>query len=178
MDFLKEFLETSTIHGLTYISRAPSKLSKLFWFLIVVAGFSFSFHLINSSYVEWQASPIATSISTHPISELDFPTVTVCPPEGSNTALNYDIARVLNITLTERDRDVLVDATKHFLIDQPSQEFGHLARFLLNEENILEIFEGKPTFAFPMAYNEQNDRTPTFEILSSKLNGSYKTPGL
>ena len=91
MDSLREFLETSTIHGLAHISSAPAKLSKVFWLFVVIFGFSFAFYLINDSYNDWQASPIATSISTHPISELDFPTVTVCPPEGPNTALNYDL---------------------------------------------------------------------------------------
>ena len=70
MNSIKEFLETSTIHGLAYISTAPSKLSKAFWLLVVVFGFSTAFYLINNSYTEWEASPIATSISTHPISEL------------------------------------------------------------------------------------------------------------
>ena len=74
-------------------------------------GFSTAFYLINDSYVDWQASPIATSISTHPISELEFPTVTVCPPENSNTALNYDLMRAINITLTDKDRQALINLT-------------------------------------------------------------------
>ena len=181
MDFLKEFLETSTIHGLTYISRAPSKLSKLFWFLIVVAGFSFSFHLINSSYIEWQASPIATSISTHPISELDFPTVTVCPPEGSNTALNYDLARARNITLTDTERQTLINLAQQMLIDKPSNRHVELARALTDEENILELFEDKPSRTFllpyPLREKDRSDNNLGYEILSSQLNGHFQTPG-
>ena len=80
MDALKEFLESSTIHGLAHISNAPSKMSRGFWLFVVLLGFSAAFYLINSSYVDWQASPIATSISTHPLSELNFPNVTICPP--------------------------------------------------------------------------------------------------
>ena len=130
MDSLREFLETSTIHGLAHILSSPSKLSKGFWFFVVCFGFSTAFYLINSSYVDWQASPIATSISTHPISELDFPTVTVCPPESSNTALNYDLVRVQNVTLTEKDRKGLVNVTTQILIDKPSKDFVHLAKSL------------------------------------------------
>ena len=100
MYYLKEFLESSTIHGLAFISTAPAKVSKLFWLTVVVFGFFIAAYLINGSYEDWQASPIATSISTHPISELDFPIVTVCPPQGSNTVLNYDLVRARNITLT------------------------------------------------------------------------------
>lgn len=158
MDALKKFLETSTIHGLAHISSSSSKVSKLFWFIVVVFGFSTAIYLINSSYVDWQASPIATSISSHPISELGFPTVTICPPEGSNTALNYDLVRARSITLTEEDREYLINVTTYFLIDKPSQEFVHAARSLLNEENILEMFERKPTISFPIAFNEQDVR--------------------
>ena len=150
MESLKEFLESSTIHGLAYISSAPSLLSKAFWFLIVVTGFSLAFCLINSSYTDWQASPIATSITTHPISELDFPTITVCPPEGSNTALNYDLARARNITLSVRDREALINLTKAMLIDKESSDFVLLARSLVDEENILELFENKPGLTFPL----------------------------
>ena len=94
MDLVTEFLEKSTIHGLVYISNAPSKSWKMFWFLVVVAGFSAAIYLINDSYADWQASPIATSTSIQPIADLDFPTITVCPPKGSNTALNYDLTRL------------------------------------------------------------------------------------
>ena len=59
------------------------------WMAIVVACFAIAMHMITSSYKEWQESPVSTTITTHPITELDFPTVTVCPPRGSNTALNH-----------------------------------------------------------------------------------------
>ena len=77
--------------------------------LVVVFGFSTAFFLINSSYVDWQASPIATSISTHPISELDFPTVTVCPPKGSNTVLNYDLLTAVNKTFDDETKNEMLD---------------------------------------------------------------------
>ena len=181
MESLREFLESSTIHGLAYISSAPSKLSKAFWFLIVVTGFSFAFCLINSSYTDWQASPIATSITTHPISELDFPTITVCPPEGSNTVLNYDLARARNITLSVTDREALINTTKAILIDKESSDFVLLARSLVDEENILELFENKPGLTFPLPFPlpevDPSDTTSGYAMKSSQLNGSFRTPG-
>ena len=144
--------------------------------LIPFCSFGSKMTGINNSYTNWEASPIATSISTHPISELDFPTITVCPPEGSNTALNYDLVRARNITLTEKDRDSLLTRTTQILIDKPSEEFVHVARSLLSEENILDIFESTPTSIYPMVNNHFNHNTPSYEIWTSKLNGSYKTP--
>ena len=177
MDSLREFLETSTIHGLAHISSDPSKLSKGFWLFVVFFGFSTASYLINSSYDDWQASPIATSISTHPISELEFPTVTVCPPENSNTALNYDLMRARNITLTDKDREALINLTKEMLIDKPSSEFVKLARALANQKNILKLFENKPSVTAPLPYVDPSDNTFGYEIWSSQLKGSFHTPG-
>ena len=39
MDNIKEFLESTTIHGLTYISTTR-KLVRLFWVIVVISGFS------------------------------------------------------------------------------------------------------------------------------------------
>ena len=80
MEILREFLESSTIHGISYISTAQTGLGKAFWSLVVIISFLGAIYLIHDSYSDWQESPIATTISTHPIAELDFPTVTVCPP--------------------------------------------------------------------------------------------------
>ena len=170
MDSLKEFLEQSTIHGLVYISSAPSKFSKAFWFLIVLTGFSCAAYLINSSYADWQASPIATAISTHPISEVDFPTVTICPPDGSNTVLNYDLARARNITLREKDRQALINLTKEIFVVEPSFDFAELTEALLNEENILKLFANKPRYTYPLPFwNTYSDGLDSkFEIWTSQ----------
>ena len=48
--------------------------------------------------------PVSTSITTRPIADLDFPTVTVCPSKDSLTALNYDLMKADNNSLTEQDR--------------------------------------------------------------------------
>ena len=52
-------------------------------------------------------SPVMTTITTHSIGQLKFPTVTVCPPKGSNTALNYDLMKLKNRTLSREDREFL-----------------------------------------------------------------------
>ena len=105
MDGIKEFLESSAIHGLTYISTTRTALSKVFWIFVVVCGFITAFVLIDRSFVAWEKSPIATSIETFPISNVTFPRVTVCPPKGTNTALNYDLWKSENRTLSKAVTD-------------------------------------------------------------------------
>ena len=75
---IKQFFESSTIHGLYYISTAR-RWSRLFWMLIVLVGFSGAGYLINVSFRNWNLSPVTTTVETLPISQITFPNVTICP---------------------------------------------------------------------------------------------------
>ena len=66
----REFLETSTIHGLQHIGGEKQKLAKLIWVVIVVCGFSIAAVLIMDSVKGWEESPVSTSVETLPISEV------------------------------------------------------------------------------------------------------------
>ena len=87
METLREFLESSTIHGLVYISSSKSNVTKFLWACVVIAGFTTAWFLINNSYSDWSENPVSTTISTHPISELKFPKITICPPSGTKLSL-------------------------------------------------------------------------------------------
>ena len=91
---VREFLETSTLHGLVYISKAKSLWGKILWSFSVIVSFSLAGLLIQQSFADWSAHPVSSVISTHPIENLKFPNVTVCPPKGTNTALNYDLVKL------------------------------------------------------------------------------------
>ena len=79
----------------------------MFWIFVVVAGFTGAAVFINQSFSRWADSPITTTIETLPISRLEFPNVTVCPPRKSFTNLNLDIARSSKISLSERQMKAL-----------------------------------------------------------------------
>ena len=106
MEGVKEFLESSTIHGLSYIA-GNRVLVRLLWVCVVITGFTGAAVLILQSFASWADSPITTTIETLPISELEFPNVTVCPPRNSFTNLNLDIARSNKISLCQRQRQNL-----------------------------------------------------------------------
>ena len=79
MQELKEFLEGSTIHGLAHISTARPVMLKVAWTVVVAASFAFAIYMINSSYVEWEGSPVSSMVTSKPITDLTFPEVTVNP---------------------------------------------------------------------------------------------------
>ena len=103
MEGVKTFLESSSIHGLNYISTTQ-KYVRLLWIFVIITGFSVASLLIKESFDSWSESPVKTAIETLPIADIRFPKVTVCPPKNTFTDLNYDLMMTENITLTEEMR--------------------------------------------------------------------------
>ena len=83
MEVLREFLETSTVHGLFHLSKAKSNFSKFLWTFIILFSFCLASFLIYNSFHNWDKSPITTSIHTESIASAPFPKVTVCPPKST-----------------------------------------------------------------------------------------------
>ena len=104
MEGVSTFLESSTIHGLNYISTTK-KYTRLFWILIISTGFLLAFLLIKESFDSWSERPFSTTVETLPIAEIKLPKVTVCPPKNTFTDLNYDLIMTENMSLTKGMRD-------------------------------------------------------------------------
>ena len=90
MERMKTFLDSSTIHGLYYIS-STKRWSRFFWIFVVIGGFSGAGYLIYESFDNWAQSPITTTIETLSITRITFPNITICPPKTLSLNLNYDI---------------------------------------------------------------------------------------
>ena len=112
MQSVRTYLESSTIHGLSYISTTR-KCSRIFWLVIVIAGFSGAGVLIYDAFQSWALSPISTSEETLPMEQIKFPKVTVCPPKNTFTDLNYDLMQAENIE--DFDRAQLKDFIYDFI---------------------------------------------------------------
>ena len=106
MENIKSFLETSTIHGLSYISTT-GKYIRLFWSFVVITGFSGAGFLIYQSFQGWEESPVKTTIETLPVEEITLPKVTVCPPKNTYTNLNFDMMLTEHMTLDNGTRNEL-----------------------------------------------------------------------
>ena len=108
MDEFKEFLETSTIGGLNYISTTK-RIARLFWITVVVRSFTISFVEIWNLFQDWEKNPIKTTTETWPISKLTLPNITVCPPRDSFLNLNYDISESKKIEIDSKTRKDLLE---------------------------------------------------------------------
>ena len=168
---LQEFLENSTIHGLAHISTSKSRATRVAWVAIVVACFALAIYMITSSYKEWQESPVSTTITTHPIIELEFPTGTVCPPRGSNTALNHLLEKVKDVNFTKEERQELLDISKEVFIEIPNMMYAQNMTALLSSENMRSIANGQSRMP---AVDEQG----TTILKSSEPQGSISSSSL
>ena len=97
MENVKNFLESSTIHGLAYVATGRNYV-RILWISIVLAGFTGAGVLNYQSFQDWNESPVKTSIETLPITETIFSKVTVCP-KNAYTDLNYDLMMTENVTI-------------------------------------------------------------------------------
>ena len=111
MEVCREFLESSTIHGLVYISTSRRHV-RLLWLCVVVSGFIGAGVLIQQSFSSWADSPVSTTIETLPITDLVFPNVTVCPPRNSFTSLYPDLVMSRDKTLSQEARNELSGSVK------------------------------------------------------------------
>ena len=168
MEGVRTFLESSTIHGLTYISTTR-RLVKFFWILIVIGGFTGAGVLIYQSFDNWTDNPVTTTIETIPISEVRFPKITVCPPKNTFTDLNYDLMSVGNRTISP---DTNSDDAQLFqlLLDQFVEYFQNK-----DFENQFEQFinsKGKDTYQnwyngntrVPIQLNRISRDSPNVEV--------------
>ena len=136
---------------------------------MVIAGFVIAGLLIGKSYHEWQKSPFSTTITTHPIEELEFPIVTVCPPKGSNTAINHDLMKADNESLTENDRKNLSNAAYEIFMAPYHLDYIEHMLAAANPENIGKMFDGFQSIPKPYCGSG-------FEILMWDNNGTIETP--
>lgn len=145
MDVINQFLENTTIHGLSYIANGKSIIVKVIWFIFVSIAFGCSFYLIHSSYSDWESAPVATTITTHPISNVPFPKVTVCPPLGSNTALNNDMLNLDN-SLTAEKKLKLLNGTEEVFVHEHHMKHVERINAVVNPKNIRLFLENIATF--------------------------------
>ena len=115
---------------------------KLLWFLIVIGGFSVAGYLIMKSYLDWQASPVATTTTTHPIQNLVLPTVTVCPPDSASFALNHDLLKAGNGSLTVQERESLEEEAVAVILGVAHKEFAARMVASINLENVELLAQG------------------------------------
>ncbi|KAG5873444.1 hypothetical protein JTB14_024866 [Gonioctena quinquepunctata] len=79
--YLKEYCESTGIHGFRYLAEKRTLFEKILWFLLISTSFSTCGYLISRIYNKYHQSPVIVSFATKesPIYTIPFPSVTFCP---------------------------------------------------------------------------------------------------
>ena len=173
MEHFKSFLDTSTIHGLSWIS-STNRTSRLFWILVVITGFSGAGYLIHESFYNWDQSPITTTIETQPISKITFPNVTVCPPKNSFLDLNHDFIKSENRTLDIETRKDLYKFAIGILQDTYFSEMMKNLSKVNDPDRNYNWYYGYTKIRYPCYLDL--DGQLMYHISSSALTGNISTP--
>ena len=99
---------------------------------------------------------------------MDFPTVTVCPPKETHTALNYDLMKNENKFLTKEDRNNLQMSCNKF-IESSHHHFINAMLETVNPSNLRTMYHGFQSV--PQAFMQKSFKT----IVWNKF-GSLATP--
>ena len=136
--------------------------------MAIIAGFGSSAYLIQSSFSDWSDSPVSTTITPRPVSHLPFPEVAICPPEGINSALKYDLMRIYNTTINEKLKKVLLSEVKKLFGEKVEQAYVGKIKSLVGSGNIRNLFSG--FISFP----EETEEGYLIEL--SGLEGTFESP--
>ncbi len=105
----RAYCEATTVHGFAYWVAAPTTPEKIFWVCVVLTGFTCAGLIVDSAIRDWIENPGDTGIETftmesnsklslhcqidntlrisflQPITEVDYPALTFCNPDGYDT---------------------------------------------------------------------------------------------
>ena len=169
MTGLKEFLETSSIHGLVYLATTE-KVTRLVWMFVVMAGFAGAAVLIQQSLSSWEANPVSTTLKIRPIEEIPFPRVTVCPPENTFTTLNLDMETMETKTLDQLTKKALNDTLPSVIFDS---DFEEKLSFFSKATNVSRGWYLGDT---QISFLSEEDDYVRVKLRSSALSGTVSTP--
>ncbi|XP_023327209.1 uncharacterized protein LOC111700511 [Eurytemora carolleeae] len=84
-----EYCDSSSIHGLSYLTPKRSALTRSVWFILILLGFGAAYYILSVFAKEWYGDPIVIESNTLLTDDVPLPAVILCPP---NTNTKFDAA--------------------------------------------------------------------------------------
>ena len=104
-----EYAEVATTHGIYYIfEKGRLVFERVFWVIVVILALVFAIGLSIRAYSDWKANPVLTSVGTtgHPIEQVAFPSITVCPQGSANKVIGAALFRQFEAFLSSKNKNV------------------------------------------------------------------------
>ena len=174
MEHIKTFLDTSTIHGLSWIANTK-RWPRILWILIVVGGFTGAILLIQESFYNWKQSPITTTIEALPISKITYPNVSVCPPKNLFLNLNFDIKKSEKVTTDNVTRRELFDYAMDVIQEKFYDEIKKNLSKVQYPDRYYNWYHGYTEIEYPY-YNEGTYyKQLIFHVTTTATSGNIST---
>ncbi|XP_057307360.1 acid-sensing ion channel 1C-like [Hydractinia symbiolongicarpus] len=77
-EHIDDFIENSSLHGLSYIFDKRHSVRRIIWFVITVAAFGYSMQKVYESTVNFLDYPFNTARMRQYVDEIEFPAVSFC----------------------------------------------------------------------------------------------------
>jgi len=89
MKIMESYLQTSSIHGLRYLTTQNGLIVRLVWLVTIAVFFFCTALMIRQNVQESLEDPIATTTKIVPISKFPPPTISLTHSEEPNTYLHF-----------------------------------------------------------------------------------------
>jgi hypothetical protein len=93
--YLTSYFTEASLHGLQYLTNGRGILEKAIWAFLIVLNITIAVVFIHTSTVTWISTPVVTSVDLTPLSNLNFPAITLCP-QGIDRPAVMD--RIMSLT--------------------------------------------------------------------------------
>ncbi|KAJ3647271.1 hypothetical protein Zmor_024795 [Zophobas morio] len=90
--YLQEYNNSTSIHGLHYLTEERSLTEKIVWSIILLISLSGCVYMISGIARKYQITPVVVNIASEdtPLYEIPFPAITICPEaKFSSNVFNY-----------------------------------------------------------------------------------------
>ncbi|GFN93980.1 acid-sensing ion channel 5 [Plakobranchus ocellatus] len=77
-NFIHEFTQSTSMHGVQHIMRHRSVWRRMVWSVLVIGFVAWAAHNVYQIISDYKSNPVQTSVSSEYQSKLNFPAVTVC----------------------------------------------------------------------------------------------------
>ena len=97
--------------------------------------------------------------------------MTVCPPRGSNTALNHLLEKVKDVNFTKEERQELLAISREVFLEIPNKKYARQMTAFLSVDHMKSI-------VYRQASMPEVDKQGMIILRSSEPQGSFSSPNL
>ena len=143
---INNFLSSTTIHGLTYISNSQTKCTRFIWTIVVLSTLGVVSYLLYQTIQGFETKYTSSDVETRSVQEFPFPAVTFHPGEyNSKEAFLRTFLNQFKFTRYDNPNSVneeFIQLFKWLVSPMHKQLFDAIEKYLLQEKDFIKAKAG------------------------------------